>query len=470
MLSNSLSSLRYYMRLLLVILLTTNTAFSVNTGEIDWEEWDNSVIRLIVRDDSGMSSGTAFAIDNNGNYITNHHVIVSGINGGKVGAVESLEPEKIHNATIVWHSEEHDLAMVHVDTWKKPGLTLSSGDSLKKGQVVYSIGYPGAADRNNSADFNVPTIKKGIFSAFKTFQLMSPAGRNIKMLEHDASVNSGNSGGPLADTCGRVVGINEQKSLGEVIDDGSGGVAVNSAEGIQFSINTIELMALLKQHNVDFTRDDVACSSNVAGVAADSNKKSVLALAIVGALALMFIIGFILLYRRVKNSNNGKFDTRVLSRMIRDRVNGSDPTSQAPTPDAPARSYYSHDDGRIIHRDEQRKEEKLTPTPEKPLALYCLSPHRNDLGLPTLNLSSPGNYTLGRANNNQLVIINQYVSSIHLQITINPDHSVVVEDLDSMNGTHVNGEKITRGDLHLIHPGQSLRVGHDDIIYSLKRL
>ena len=462
-------------------ILFSSNANATGSGEVDWEKWDDSVIRLLVVGQHGVDlsveSGTAFAINDKGDYITNHHVIATALKGGKVGAVESLEPEKIHDVKIVWESETHDLAMVHIDTWKKPALTLSDGSLLIKTQEVYSIGFPGAADRDNTAEFNVSTIKKGVFSAFKNFPLME-GGRNIKMIEHDAAVNSGNSGGPLADACGRVVGINEQKSLGEVVKQGDDSVAVNSAEGILFSINTVELMALLEQHNVQFIRDDSACTNGAAGVAgavAVSNKNSNLAMIIAGIVALLAIIGFALMYRRVQSANNGQFNTRVLSRMIRDRVGGggnSGSGGQPPPVDRrdAARSYYSHDEGRIIHRHEQNPQPTPAPTPQ-PSALYRLVPQRGDLGLPTLTLPAPGNYRLGRgqAANIQLVVPNRYVSGEHLLITVNPDHSVIVEDLGSTNRTQVAGVEVAHGQLQPLQPGQTLRIGHDEVIYTLQR-
>ena len=457
------------------ILSISSTNATDAAGAVDWDTWDDSVIRLLVVDQHGVDfsveSGTAFAIDDKGDYITNHHVIATALKGGEIGGVESLKPEKIHEVKIVWESEEHDLAMVHIDTWKKPALPLSSGDLLKKGQEVYSIGFPGAADRDNPAEFNVSTLKKGVFSAFKNFPLME-GGRNIKMIEHDAAVNSGNSGGPLADACGRVVGINEQKSLGEVVDQGDQGVAVNSTEGILFSINTVELMALLKEHNVDFKRDDSVCmdgSASVAGFVVSSNKNLNLALIIAGVVALLTIIGFSLLYRRVQSANGGQFNTRVLSRMIRERVGGSGSGRQPPANPQPARSYYSHDEGRIIHRHEQNPQP--SPAPRQSQALYRLVPQRNDLGLPTLMLPAPGNYRLGRrqAANTQLFVPNQYVSGEHLLITINPDRSVVVEDLGSMNRTHVAGVEVAQGQLQPLQLGQTLRIGHDEVIYTLQR-
>lgn len=429
----------YRFILLCAMVGIANVAIS---GEVDWDTWDNSVIRLLVVGTRGLDlsieSGTAFAINDDGDYITNHHVIQRALRDGEVVGVESLEPERIHEVDIVWQSEQHDLAMVHVETWKKPALTLSNGDLLKKGQDVYTIGFPGAADRDNPAEFNVSTLKKGVVSAFKNFPLMS-GGRNIKMIEHDAPVNSGNSGGPLADACGRVVGINEQKALGEVVEQGDQGVAVNSAEGILFSINTVELMALLEKHHVKYQRDDHLCT-NASSPSVDNGN----IMLVIGGAVLLIGVGFVMLYRRIQHANNNQPNTRILSRMIRERM------------------MQGGGEGNVVGQ--------AHPVPQTSV-LYRLVPERRDLGLPVLLLPSPGNYRLGRkpANNIQLVVPNQYVSGEHLLITVNPDHSVVVEDLGSTNKTHLAGVEMPRGRLQTFQPGQTLRLGHDEVIYMLQR-
>lgn len=445
--------------------------FSEVNASPDWDKWDDSVIRLLVVGKSGLDfsveSGTAFAINDNGDYITNHHVIETALKGGEIVAVESLEPEKIHKVDIVWESQEHDLAMVNIVTWKNKPVTLSNGSNVKKGQDVYSIGFPGAADRDNPAEFNVSTVKKGILSAFKSFPLMA-GGRNIKMLEHDAPVNSGNSGGPLADACGRVIGINEQKALSGLVKQGDN-VAVNTAEGILFSINTIELMALLDQNKVSYQRDDKLC----AGSASHISNTTLLAIA---GLALLTLLAFVFLFRRVQQASpDGRVNTRVISRMIRDRMSGSSSSRQQSQPQQ-ARTYYSHNDGRIIHRDEQEANNNQRQSPPSASQvneqiLYRLIPQRSDLGLPSLSLPSPGNYRLGRDQsvNIQLVVPNQYVSSEHAVIIVNPDHSVAVEALASTNGTQVAGVLMSPGEILALQEGEVLRLGHDEVIYTLQR-
>lgn len=444
-------------------------SIKANADELpNWEQWDDSVIRLLVIGQNSIESGTAFAINDNGDYVTNHHVIETALKGGNIEAVESLKPKKTHEVKIIWESEEFDLAVVHVETWKNNALILGQGEMLKKGQDVFTIGFPGAADRN-AAEFNVATLKKGVFSAFKHFSLKE-GGRKISMIEHDASVNSGNSGGPLADACGRVVGINEQKSLGSLIRQGNT-VAVNSSEGILFSINSKELITLLKQHNTKYTFDDSKCSLTTGN---GSLSNTILILIV--SLGFLVTIAFIYLYRRTQQvSPDGRFNTRVLSRMIRDRITPNiHNTSHHRQDTEQPRTYFSQNRGRIIHRNEQDNEAKdnsSEPAGTTIQELYRLVPQRNDIGLPILYLRTHGNYRLGRnpADNIQLVVTNQYVSSEHILITVNPDESVVVEALETTNKTKIDGQTMEVGEFRNLSIGQTISLGHDEVNYVLQR-
>ncbi|MDG4595435.1 MAG: caspase family protein [Candidatus Contendobacter sp.] len=177
---------------------------------------------------------------------------------------------------------------------------------------------------------------------------------------------------------------------------------------------------------------------------------------IAGLIALLVMMGFALMYRHFRVTNQAPFNSRILSRMIRERM---------------SRSCYKLSHVLTFRRKEQALQPTVDVPPPIPKIFYRLVPQRNDRGLPTLILSKPGNYRLGRmqADNIQLVVPSQYVSSEHLVITVNPDYSVAVENLKPTNKTHISGEEIPSGQIRLIQPGQTLRLGHDEVIYSLKK-
>ena len=182
-------------------------------------------------------------------------------------------------------------------------------------------------------------------------------------------------------------------------------------------------------------------------------------LAITGLVALLTTMSFALMYRHVRVANQGLFNSRVLSRMIRERI---------------SRSYYNLSHRHTLRRKEQAIQPKPQPQPQlppTPKTFYRLVPQRNDRGLPTLILPKPGNYRLGRmqADNIQLVVPSQYVSSEHLVIIVNPDYSIAVENLKPTNKTHIAGVEVSPGQICPIQPGQTLRLGHDEVIYSLQK-
>jgi S1-C subfamily serine protease len=163
--------------------------------------------------------GSGFIIDKDGHILTNYHVIAD---AGQVGV--TLHNRKTYRATVVGTDRSHDLAVIQI---KAPDLTpavLGDSRNLQVGQKVYAIGNPfGLAG----------TMTRGIVSSIRSVR--EPDGMRIDdAIQTDASINRGNSGGPLINTHGDVIGINS------AIYTPSG-----TAAGIGFAIpiNTAKLIA-----------------------------------------------------------------------------------------------------------------------------------------------------------------------------------------------------------------------------------
>src|SRR3546814_5018679 len=129
-----------------------------------------------------------------------------------------------------------------------PSDTFCSG-GVQDWQPVTAIGYPGTVDRAQVLDLQdmiellTPVKSSGTVSAGRS-------SRQFDTILHTAPMASGNSGGPLVDACGRVVGINSFGSL----SDG------NDAE-FGFAISNREIASFLRQAGVDFARTNVECKS-----------------------------------------------------------------------------------------------------------------------------------------------------------------------------------------------------------------
>jgi serine protease Do len=164
--------------------------------------------------------GSGFIINEDGYILTNNHV-VEGSTDVKVLLSDGNEV----SAKVVNKDADQDLAMVKLaDGTKVPGVAeLGDSDALYPGEDVIAIGTP------LSKTF-AQTMTKGIVSAVNR-QVQSESGSTINVIQTDAAINAGNSGGPLVNTKGQVIGINSMK-----MGSAASGTSGSSVEGMGFSI------------------------------------------------------------------------------------------------------------------------------------------------------------------------------------------------------------------------------------------
>jgi S1-C subfamily serine protease len=140
-----------------------------------------------------QGQGSGFILDKQGHILTNNHVID---NAQKVEV--TLSDKHKYKATVVGVDKGHDLALLQINN--APDLqpaTLSESNSLTVGQRVYAIGNPFGLSG---------TMTRGIISAIRS--LRGPSNSPIEdAIQTDAAVNPGNSGGPLLNSRGEVIGI-----------------------------------------------------------------------------------------------------------------------------------------------------------------------------------------------------------------------------------------------------------------------
>ncbi len=167
-----------------------------------------SVVYIEVESTTDIFSGSGFIVKNdiNGTYIaTNNHVIEDNPSGVSVWTGEN---EK-RSATVVANSEEYDLAIIKLsEPLEKKELKLST--IANQGDEVFAVGYPSAANALSQNDAHLSdeaTITNGIISSIKSMKNVD-YGPNVKMLQINAEINLGNSGGPLLNDKGEVIGIN----------------------------------------------------------------------------------------------------------------------------------------------------------------------------------------------------------------------------------------------------------------------
>ncbi len=164
--------------------------------------------------------GSGFVIDKAGHIVTNYHVV----QGAKSVEVSFSNNERL-KARIVGVDPSTDLAVLQVNAKSRAlaPLQLGNSDLVQVGDSVVAIGNPLGEDRS---------ITAGIVSALQR-RIFSPSGYPIDhVIQTDAALNHGNSGGPLLDSHGRVVGVNSQI-------ESTGANGGNIGIGFAIPVNTV---------------------------------------------------------------------------------------------------------------------------------------------------------------------------------------------------------------------------------------
>jgi S1-C subfamily serine protease len=170
--------------------------------------------------------GSGFVIDKAGHVVTNYHVVA----GARAVEVSFSNNESL-KARIVGTDPSTDVAVLKVDAHSRAltPLNLGNSDGVHVGDSVVAIGNPFGLER---------TVTTGIVSAL---QRVIPAPSRNYSIDHviqtDAALNKGNSGGPLLDAGGNVIGVNSQIQTGDSASTGNVGV------GFAVPINTVKTVA-----------------------------------------------------------------------------------------------------------------------------------------------------------------------------------------------------------------------------------
>ena len=227
----------------------------------DFDALEKSVVRLVTQTSHGPGAGTGFAINDQGYIATNAHVIAD---AHSIQAVPT-NSSALYDVEVIATSQEFDLAIAYIPAITLPPIALSLAPAIK-GQKVWSIGYPGGADRNRPA--HDPTVQDGVIGRIFRGAWHT---QELRIIQHNAPTNPGNSGGPLLDDCSRVVGVNTQASLVVILSPSSGVTRVPHAAGIYWSSHIEELANLLDDRGIAFQSASDDCVA--AGGAGSSGGK-----------------------------------------------------------------------------------------------------------------------------------------------------------------------------------------------------
>ena len=187
-----------------------------------------SVVNLEVSTGSerGKGGGSGFFFTPDGYILTNSHVV----HGMKEIIATDSEGAR-HRADLIGEDPETDLAVLRTDEFKTNAATLGDSQKIRPGQIAIAIGNPYGFQA---------TVTAGVISALGR-SMRSYSGRMMDdIIQTDAALNPGNSGGPLLDSRGQVIGVNT--------------AVIPSAQGISFAIGskTAEFIAswLIKEGRI----------------------------------------------------------------------------------------------------------------------------------------------------------------------------------------------------------------------------
>ena len=185
-----------------------------------------SVVMVAVAiDEEKASIGTGVILTEDGYVVTNAHVIAGGLS-----AWVALDTGEVLDAELVGFDSNEDLALLKlVDGQGLPAARLGDSDACVVGDQVYAIGNPLGVELRG-------TLTNGLISAIDRQVTME--GRVMTMLQTTAALNNGNSGGPLINDQGQVIGINTMKMSG-------GKTATATVEGLGFAVPTRRVVAVI---------------------------------------------------------------------------------------------------------------------------------------------------------------------------------------------------------------------------------
>ncbi len=172
---------------------------------------------------TGSVTGTGFIISSDGYILTNNHVVEDAYKGDLDVTVILHDGSKYDARIVGVEGDNNDIAVLKIDATGLSAVTLGDSDAMKVGESVYLVGNP--------LGELTYTMTSGIVSALDR-EIAADQNSSVNMFQLDAAVNSGNSGGPVYNGLGQVVGVVTAKYKSTGVEGLGFAIPINDAAGI----------------------------------------------------------------------------------------------------------------------------------------------------------------------------------------------------------------------------------------------
>ncbi len=405
----------------------------IGTGDLS--EVDRNVVRVLAED----GGGSGFVVSP-GYVVTNDHVIadrdrVIVVASGPLGI-------EVKPVRVLWASADHDLAVLEVPGLSRRGLRLGLDDLTRaKGDPVLAMGFPGIADdivvmlmgdpdiddERWARALGESTVSSGVVGRVIDRPWLGGS-MDVRMIQHDASLHDGNSGGPLLNACGRVIGVNTERAV--PVMDAERGV-IRPGEGLAFAAHASELASVLRALNVPHRTTRRACRSQEGPLTA---LLALLAILLAGAAAFVVV--------RNRSAERLKVDAAVPSQSpSAGEAHFLDGEPYAKAPVSPARTAES--DWVVVWHGREA-EGHLWPDATR--------------------LASTEGCVIGRSDAVSDLVVEQGTISRRHCVLRRSGEQLEVMDLNSSNGTMISGVRLKPFSWHAVEENQPWQMGEVTLI------
>ena len=207
-----------------VVAIAESNAMSVVGINVTYTSTIQSIFGIY--ESEAESSGTGIIYTTDGYIITNCHVIQAAIGAKNAKIYVTLSDETEYDATIVGYDVMTDIAVLKVEASNLRAAKFGDSDAIKVGELVVAIGNPLGQEFAG-------TVTVGYISGINRTVTIDSTAYNL--IQTDAAINSGNSGGPLVNVSGEVIGVNTAK------------ISSTGVEGLGFAIPINEVLPIVEE-------------------------------------------------------------------------------------------------------------------------------------------------------------------------------------------------------------------------------